>query len=246
MKRIHLSETDSTNTYLKELIQAGIDLPEMLLVDADYQTGGRGQRGNSWESRRGENLTFSIALRPKNVDASEQYIISQAVALAVWKTLSDMMEGVTIKWANDIYWVDRKVCGILIECDLVGNKVGNCIIGVGLNVNQTVFESDAPNPASLAQIIGFSLEREKVLKALMENFETYMQLVEEDRKDYIRTEYKSHLYRKTGLHPFEDRNGERFEAEIADVENNGMLVLRKKDGETKKYEFKEVKWILNT
>ena len=245
MRRIHLCETDSTNTYVKNLIQTGIDLSEMLLVDADFQTDGRGQNGNSWESRKGENLTFSLAFRPKEVKASEQFLISQAIALAVWRTLSDIMVGVTIKWANDIYWADRKLCGILIECSLVGDRVENCIIGVGLNVNQTVFESDAPNPASMAQIIGFSIDREKILTALMSKFEDYMRLVEGDGRAMIRNEYVSHLYRRRGLYPFEGKDGTRFEAEVADVEDNGLLVLRTKDGETRRFEFKEVRWIQN-
>ena len=244
--RIHLSETESTNSYLKELLTIGASPDGLTLVDADYQTGGRGQKGNHWESSRGENLTFSLLCHPHFLPASAQFLISQATALAVWETLDSIVEGIKIKWPNDIYWNDSKICGILIESDLKGSTISDSIIGVGLNVNQTVFHSDAPNPISLAQIIGFSLNRENILQSFTDNFEKYYGLLEKGCWEEVRSQYKSHLYRSEGIWCFALPDGEEFEAAIADIEPNGLLVLKHSDGELRKYEFKQIRWILNT
>ena len=245
-KRIHLSETESTNSYFKELLSAGIDFEGLTLADADFQTGGRGQAGNSWESNKGENLTFSLLCSPIFIPASSQFYLSQVIALAVWTTLNDIVEGVSIKWPNDIYWHDKKICGILIESDLRGSTIAHSILGVGLNINQTTFLSDAPNPVSLAQIVGFSLDRDKILNNLIGNFEKYYEILRQGHLEEIRTNYLSHLYRKEGIYPFATADGKTFMAEIVDVEPSGMLVLRHTDGSLCKYEFKQVKWILNT
>ena len=148
VKRIHRIEVSSTNTYLKELLTAGVELPELTLVDADFQTGGRGQQQNVWESEADKNLLFSLLCHPTFLPATNQFVLSQAIAVAVQRTLSEYTDGITIKWPNDIYWNDRKICGTLIECNLMGSTIKDCIIGTGINVNQTEFRSDAPNPVS--------------------------------------------------------------------------------------------------
>lgn len=246
MDRIHLNETISTNTYFKEMLQSGAELPGCTIADADFQTSGRGQAGNVWESKKGENLLFSILCHPRMVEARNQFLLSQVIALAVWNTLDDLIEGVSIKWPNDIYWDEKKICGILIECDLVGSRIENCICGVGLNINQTQFESDAPNPVSLAQIVGFSFDREKILNGVIGYFEKYYSMLEEGKEEEIRSTYKAHLFRKDGFFPFAEIDGEMFEAEIQNVEPDGLIILKDRDGKTRKYEFKQIKWILNT
>ena len=121
----------------------------MVLV-ADYQTAGRGQGTNSWESERGQNLTCSLGFSPDGVKASRQYILSMAIAVALTETLAGLPHPVSIKWPNDIYVGDKKICGILIENMLKGEHIRHCIIGIGLNINQKRFVSDAPNPTSMA------------------------------------------------------------------------------------------------
>ena len=125
-----------------------------LLLTADYQTAGRGQRGTHWEAARGENLLFGIRLHPHAVRPSRQFLLSEVQALAVAETLEEIVGGIRVKWPNDIYWLDTKICGMLLEHTLVGPQIDTTITGVGLNVNQVVFESDAPNPMSLRQITG--------------------------------------------------------------------------------------------
>ena len=103
MKRIHRIEVSSTNTYMKELLTAGVELPELTLVDADFQTGGRGQQQNVWESEADKNLLFSLLCHPTFLPATNQFVLSQAIAVAVQRTLSEYTDGITIKWPNDIY-----------------------------------------------------------------------------------------------------------------------------------------------
>ena len=241
VKRIHRIEVSSTNTYVKELLLAGIELPDVTVVEADYQTGGRGQQGNSWESERGKNLTFSFVCHPTFLPATNQFILSQAIAVAVQRTLSEYTDGISIKWPNDIYWNDRKICGTLIECNLMGSTIKDCIIGTGINVNQTEFRSDAPNPVSLAQITGFTFNRQQILNRVVEEFSELYKAI---NPDALKSEYMQHLYRREGFYQYQEPNGEPFEAAMVDVEPTGHLVLRLHDGSIKKYEFKEIKYIL--
>ena len=239
-KRIHLSEVDSTNVEVRRRLEAGEPLPELTLVDADNQTQGRGQRGNSWESEAGQNLSFSLVCHPQWVKASEQFVLSQAIALAV----AENVDGTTVKWPNDIYIGDRKVSGTLIECDLRGSQIETCIIGTGVNVNQTEFRSDAPNPVSMAQVAGHTFDRETLLQAIVQRFVLYYEKIRNGQADEVRQAYRQCLYRRTGFHPYADAQGE-FLAEIADVERTGHLILRKEDGTLHRYEFKEVRFLIH-
>ena len=244
VRRIHRNEVTSTNTYVKELLSEGIELPDMTVVEADFQTGGRGQQDNHWESERGKNLTFSLVCHPTFLQAVDQFVLSQAIAVAVWRTLSDFTEGISIKWPNDIYWNDKKICGTLIECNLAGSTIKDCIIGTGINVNQTVFTSDAPNPVSLAQIIGFTLNRQHILDSIIQQFKELYEELKDGKIEKLKDEYMQHLYRREGFHLYQEPDGEPFEAEIMDVKSNGHLVLRRHDGGLKKYELKQLKYIL--
>ena len=163
---IHLESIRSTNTYLAQNAEGAV---HGTVVYADCQTAGRGQRGNSWESADFKNITMSMLLRPANVKPSCQFWLSEAVALAVVHTLDRYIDnGVSIKWPNDIYWNDRKICGILVEHSLSGGKIDHTIAGIGLNINQEKFLSDAPNPVSLRQIIGCDTPLPDVLHHLSE------------------------------------------------------------------------------
>ena len=225
VKIVHLEETDSTNRWLRE--EGG---EEDVLVWTDYQSAGRGCGTNRWESERGKNLLFSLLIHPVEVRPSEQFRISMSISLAIVSALSDYTDGWSIKWPNDIYWHDRKICGILIENRLSGGVIKDCIIGVGLNVNQQVFMSDAPNPVSLRQILGHDVERETLLRKIVDSFS-----IAED----VGLRYRSLLYRRTGYYPYRDAEGD-FEAEIQGVEDDGHLLLKDRTGRERRYAFKEV------
>jgi len=228
---VHIDETDSTNRWLRE--QGG---EENVVVWADYQTAGRGCGTNHWESERGKNLTFSMLLHPHDVPAQKQFRISRAISLAICKALGQHIGDLSIKWPNDIYWRDGKIGGILIEVTLQGNKVKDCIIGIGLNINQRVFRSDAPNPVSMWQICEQETDCEQLLQEILQAFQEYMGKSNKD-------EYQSMLYRRKGFHPYADKDG-AFMAEIIDVEDDGHLLLRDDNGQLRRYAFKEVTFVI--
>lgn len=252
MECIYLDSVDSTNRYARNLLAEGKCKEGITVISADEQYAGRGQKGNSWESEPGKNLTFSIVCHPYFLQASDQFILSQAIALAIVKTLRDLQEEHTangaepkpfcVKWPNDIYYGDNKISGTLIECDLNGKSISSCIIGTGINVNQEVFLSDAPNPISLRQIYGHDFCISPILKAVYDQFSKYYSQIESGKSQRIREQYLSILYRKEGFHLYSDIYGQ-FEAEFADIEETGHLILRTRNGEIRRYEFKEVKFI---
>ena len=222
-------------------------LPSGTVVHTPNQTAGRGQRGNSWESEPGKNASFSMLLKGLSLPVSRQFCISEAVALAVCDVLSGYADGFSVKWPNDIYHGDRKVGGILIEHSVMGTGLKHSVLGVGININQTEFLSDAPNPVSLAMILGREVPVEEVLHAVCEEIERRCAFNSYSDADFdaLHSSYLAALYRKDGaLHGFALPEGERFEARIADVEPAGMLVLEKENGELSRYAFKEVQFVI--
>lgn len=243
VKRIHLDTVASTNSYARELLDSGTILPDMSLIDSDEQTAGRGQKGNSWETEKNKNLTFTIVCHPQFVPPARQFIISEAIALSIQQTLAEYADNFTVKWPNDIYWKDKKISGTLIECDLTGRSIGNCIVGSGININQEQFLSDAPNPISLRNITGKEHDKEEILDKVIKRFISFYTDIKEGREADLSELYMCNLYRCKGFYLYQDRD-HSFEAEIADIEPSGHLVLRKHDGTKLRYEFKEVKFIL--
>ena len=232
---IHIDETDSTNRWLRNE-RKGWSKERCLVVVADYQTAGRGQGSNSWESERGQNLTFSIGFTPEGIKAQRQFILSMAISVALTRTLSALPHPVSIKWPNDIYVGDRKICGILIENVLQGESIRQCIMGIGLNVNQRLFVSDAPNPTSMALEAGQDFNRDEVLHTLLEHFG---QLLTNWDEEAVRAAYRQQLYRREGLFPYQDKDGD-FMASLVNVEDDGHLVLQDREGHQRRYAFKEV------
>jgi len=239
---IRLEETSSTNNCLRELLLKKTPL-ECSIVIADFQTAGKGQAGNVWESEAGKNLTFSIILYPDCIPANRAFLISQIAALSVQRTLSEYISDVSVKWPNDVYWKDRKICGMLIENDLSGNTIRQSIIGIGININQKDFSGDAPNPVSLMQITGFAYDREEILQHFRKHFHALYLTLLQDKKDEVRKTYRASLYRGSGVFPYRDATG-IFNASIAEIEPDGHLVLRLTEDTFRRYAFKEVAFMI--
>lgn len=216
---------------MRELLAKGEWPEEELFLYAGYQTAGRGQTGNGWESEPDKNLICSILLPNKNL-----YFLNIAVSVAIIRLIG---EPFTIKWPNDIYYRDKKLAGILLENAIVGSIVKYSIAGVGLNVNQTKFTSDAPNPVSLKQITGKTYDIDQLMKDLFEAVKAVLNEPEER----IWSKYKDHLYRREGWYAYEDHNG-RFEARIIDVLPTGEIVLQDKHGNERIYHFKQIRYVL--
>ena len=241
MNIIPVESAASTNDFLKELAHNQI-LEEGTVVITRNQTAGKGQRGNVWESETGKNITCSILLYPSFLSVQRYFLLSEAVSLGVKETLDAFTGGITVKWPNDVYYQERKIAGILIENELMGDKYSLSIAGIGLNINQERFLSDAPNPVSLKQITGRECDTEVILKELVQNIlYRYEQLKTGDTENLIRL-YHEALYRKTGFHRYEDNEG-IFTARIGRVSDDGFLHLITGQNEERSYAFKNVRFL---
>lgn len=220
---------------------------EVWLVTTDFQTRGHGQVGTSWESDCGENLMFTFVYRPKDVRATEQFYLSEIACLAVAQTLDAYVEGVSVKWPNDVYVGEQKICGMLLNHQLRGAMVESTMVGIGINVNQPRFVSDAPNPISLWQLLGHRIDTEAVLESFVRHFETLYTWWIRGEKTRLRNLYQQRLFRREGVHPYEDTaTGERFWATIEQVAPSGLLTLRDNAGELRTFDFKAVQFQLDT
>lgn len=231
-----LEQTGSTNSYLRERMDS---ISPMTLVCARSQIAGRGQRGNHWEAEPGKNITGSFYMQNPEVSPMEQFVISEAVALAVVGTLKEFGIDAKVKWPNDIYVGDKKICGILIENAIIGKSLQWSLAGIGLNVNQREFLSDAPNPVSMALIAGKDFRIEEVARSLGRNLESYLSRLSERKS--LHDEYMAGLWRRDGMrHPFRDAaTGEIFDASVSDVKPTGHLCLETENG-IREYAFKEI------
>ena len=243
---MYISSTNSTNSLAKELLAKGEWPQTERYVYAGYQTAGRGQTGNGWESEENKNLLCSIVLPPRQ----NLFELNVVVAVAVRRVLG---EDFTIKWPNDIYWQDKKVAGILIENAIIGNELNYSIAGIGLNVNQTEWKTDAPNPVSLKQITG----QEYNIYELMQRLDVEVQKA---LKEAVWAEYKAHLYRREGFWPFVEREvstaptmnvqsnkvqGTKvFMAQIKDVLPTGEIMLIDEKNQERKYHFKQIRYVV--
>lgn len=236
-KIIHLNSVDSTNNYTTGLARQ-TDIHEGLIVSAEYQTNGRGQRNSKWWAGLGENLTFSVLLKPKFLRLDNQFLLSMAVAIALKQTVESFLsDSAYIKWPNDIVVNKKKIAGILIENSLKGNTIEHSIVGVGLNVNGNVSEA-LPHATSIFEQTGRSCDREKVLELFCETLEVkYLQLRQHPNE--IVATYNSILLGK-GEESNYSVNGELIRAQLIKVENDGRMLLQHADGLQKHYWFKEI------
>ena len=250
---MYIKQTYSTSTLLRE--QYSDALPHLYTIRTDFQTAGRGQAGNSWESEEGKNLLFSTLLRYEGILATKQWRLSMLVAVALWETLAKYLpqKQLTIKWPNDIYFGDKKLVGILIENSLSGPYVGYSIVGIGVNVNQTKWMSNAPNPISMQEITGKEYDVEALLNEWISSMKSWEIVKTED----IRAAYMQRLYRRHGWHWFVEREvsiaptaiaekgiENSFLAEIVTITEQGELLLKNENNEQKTYHFKQIRFVL--
>ena len=234
---IRIPQTSSTNGHLLQLSNTK-ELAEGSIMVTDHQTQGRGMADNSWESEPGANLTFSIILYPSFLENFRQFLLSKAISLAVFDFLSEHVSDVSIKWPNDVYVGQQKITGILIENFSDGAHLNKTIVGIGVNINQMQFLSDAPNPVSLQQLTGKIYPLENCLKTLHSYIAARYQMMKEDAKK-LDADYLQHLYRFGEINRY-SANGLVFEARIMGVNNYGMLEMMTTSGEYKVFGYKEV------
>ncbi len=235
---IWIDELDSTNRY----ITRNKNLAPGTIVAARFQTDGRGQRGNTWESNANENLTFSIFLTPSFVGVQDQFMLSKAASLGIKDYLNSLLPNISIKWPNDLYVSKSKIAGILIENSVMGSKIESSTIGIGLNVNQLVFPDDLPNPTSLALETGMKLDIESSLEEVAKCLNQRFNQLEEANYQSISNDYYNSLYQLETYYKY-SANGITFEAKIVGVKNSGEIVVQKANGETLSFGFKELVYL---
>jgi BirA family biotin operon repressor/biotin-[acetyl-CoA-carboxylase] ligase len=254
MQKIHLPEVRSTNTYMLDALAKGTGLADETIVYTLRQTAGRGQMGNSWESEPEKNISFSMLLCPEFLPIREQFLISQLCSLGIVEALDELIYAkhlqneveLSIKWPNDIYAGDMKLCGILIENRLMGSLLQHSVLGIGINVNQEKWIGNAPNPISL-KMLGVETDPISVLDLVTRHISELYHGVRNDKAfaAEIQERYMQRLYRRDGYYPYFDPDkNEHFDAKIAGVDPQGPLILRLDSGEVRQYWFKEVKFVL--
>ncbi len=210
------------------------------VIYTDYQTRGKGQRGNSWESERAKNILISIILGTSFVQASDFFHLTMITSLAIYDLLADYINvELTIKWPNDLMFENKKIGGILIENYIRQNKIEWCVVGVGLNVNQTRFHEK--NAISLANICGQTFDRGELTALLLEKVEDKYFALRRGESKALRKAYLDHLYWKNEIHVFKSK-GKFFNGKIVDVEPSGKLKMEVEDG-VNLFDFKEVVFV---
>jgi len=243
-KLFYCENLPSTNSYAASLLKAR-EVPEGYVIYTNYQSAGRGHAGNKWESEENKNLLISVILYPTMINAAEQFQLSMMISLGICDFLHRYTEEISIKWPNDIYVNDDKIAGILIENSIMGETIEHTIAGIGININQVKFLSDAPNPVSLTNLTGAQYDLAECMGQLTADLDKrYKYLISGDR-DRIKSDYISCLYRHNQWSNFRDLKG-KFEGRISDVSDAGRLRVYLKDGNVREYSFKEIDFILKT
>ncbi len=236
----------STNTHAIDLLAKSTPM-EGTVISTPHQAAGKGQYGSSWESEAGKNITLSIILYPTFLAVRHQFMLNKAISLGVFDVLSHYLpaDRISVKWPNDLYVDDHKIGGILIQNSLKGSKINSSVVGIGLNINQINFLSDAPNPTSFTLITGQSYPVEDLCLHLCKTIELrYLQL-RNKKWESLDTDYLYSLYRLGEYAEFQEANAVKFQGKICGVAEDGKLeVEHKNTGKLKHYYFKEIKFVL--
>ncbi len=238
---VRIASTASTNNYATSQVYEN-EVKEGTVFLAYEQTAGRGHFTNKWESEAGKNLTFSILLRPTFLPVHLPYMLSKVICLGLESYLSHLVDDVKIKWPNDIYVGDRKICGILIENGIMKGRICQSVIGIGLNVNQERFLSDAPNPVSLKMLTSKDYGLDEVITELSESLDNYYRLLLEGKYDELDRAFLQKLYRLNEWHRYKDE-AHTYTGKIIGVNKTGQLRIQEEDGPVHEYHFKEVVYL---
>ena len=239
----HFPELASTNDYAIELTSKS-NPSEGTVISTYKQVQGKGQAGSKWESEPDKNISMSLILHPKFMAARDQFVLNQAISLGVLDFVKNYISSdAKIKWSNDIYILDKKIVGILIQNTLVSRNIQTSIIGVGININQTIFKSDAPNPTSFKLETGNDFDLDELLEMLCWKIEMrYLQL-KNNSIEKIKAEYLDNLYRYMEDALYQIPEGEVFQGRIIGIGEFGKLLLQTKRG-MREFDTKEVKFII--
>jgi BirA family transcriptional regulator, biotin operon repressor / biotin---[acetyl-CoA-carboxylase] ligase len=239
---IELNSSDSTNNYANALLSGNKAIDKTVIV-AWCQTRGRGLGDNKWESEDFKNLTVSFIISPDQFPAENQFYLSRSVSLAVVDFFNQYNCQTSIKWPNDIYIGNEKIGGILIENIITGRNITSSVIGIGLNINQEKFISDAPNPISLKNITGNDVDLREALNILIRMLEKRLNQLNEKRYKEIKNEYISKMFWLNQWQTFESEE-KIFTGNIQGTTDAGELIIKNQNGTEVCYLFGEVKFSL--
>ena len=239
MNIIKLDAIDSTNNYLKKII-LNEGITDYTIVTAKFQTEGKGQLGTKWESEHSKNLICSVYKKEINIKVQDQFVVSALVSLALIKTLRKInLSNMHIKWPNDIMSDNKKICGILIENIVKENYIKDTVIGIGLNVNQTIF-NNLPNAASIKNLIGTTCSIDEILKDLVKNIKYCFNELDKSSINSIFEKYEDALFRINKPSTFKNSKGEVFSGYIKGVSRSGKLSVMLEDNLVESYDLKEI------
>ncbi len=240
MHILKLNATDSTNQHLKELMLSKVT-EDFTVVWADEQLKGKGQMGAKWTSEPGKNLTFSVLKKFDNLNINNQFLLNISISLAILDVLKRLsIPDLSVKWPNDILSGTSKICGILIENILSRDQIQASIVGIGLNVNQLMF-NNLTNVSSLKLLLGQTLNLEEVLFSILSGLKSNFLLLDEQKNDFLWNEYEKNLFRKDKPSTFKDKSGALFMGFIRKVSPQGKLVVELEDAVFKEFDLKEIR-----
>ena len=243
MIHFKLDATDSTNSYLKELVREGVPR-NWTVVSTRQQISGRGQQGAIWFSDTGKNLTFSILIKDVGLKATDQFLLNCAISHGIFKIMKAReIPRLKVKWPNDIMSGSSKLAGILIENSLINDSIAHSIVGIGLNVNQEEFPPYLPDAISMKKRTQEHYDLDEILEALVGSIKEEIELIESGQYETLRTNYTERMYRRNAPHMFRIPGGEPFMAQIKGTTEKGLLVLKKEDGTLAHYAFKEIEYL---
>jgi BirA family biotin operon repressor/biotin-[acetyl-CoA-carboxylase] ligase len=242
---IELQSVDSTNNYARLQIQQGL-AQDRLAIFAHHQTAGKGQRGKKWEAEKGANIALSVLIKPDFLKLSQQFSLSACIAVSVHQFLSNyILDGLKIKWPNDLYWQDRKAGGILIESVVSSSSTENgkwlwAIAGMGINLNQTNFPDWIQQPVSLKQITGKTFDTLLMAKELCIFLDNNLFELQNAEFDKIFRYYNQMLFKRDEIVKLR-KGGRAFEAQIKSVNQSGQLIIQHATEEI--IDFGEIEWV---
>ncbi len=216
------------------------------IIVAERQSAGRGQRGNKWISGEGLNLTLSAVICPKGLAVGKQFLVLQAAALAICDVLQINGLQPRIKWTNDIYIGDEKIVGILIENKLSGSQLLRSIVGIGLNINQRLFDPALPNPTSMAVAADKEFDRSTILEELEEALMARFDMLDSGESEQLSRNYHDLIYRRGEEHSFKLRSGELKQGTIQGVRASGELIISWADGSMGEYLFGAIDFVIES
>jgi BirA family biotin operon repressor/biotin-[acetyl-CoA-carboxylase] ligase len=242
MKIVKLNAIDSTNTYLKELAK-NKSIENWTVITTDHQTNGKGQFDNVWISDQGKNLTISILVKHKDLKIAHQYYLNHVVSIAIYNVLKYYIsEKLSVKWPNDIMSAGQKICGILIENVLKKTKVVYSIIGIGLNVNQTVFPKQITNVTSLKKILQRKIDKDELTNKIIMEIQYQFLFIQQKKFNDIKQIYEKLLYKKGIPSMFVDSHNNKFLGKIIGITTDCKLQIEMDNENLQEFDLKEIKF----